>query len=140
METGKPLLLMPRDQETFAADRILVGWNGSREAARAVTDALPMLIGATSVIAVATADSAAADPSLKDLENYLALKGVEATTDTLRPKGDHIGLALVEAAKANGADLIVMGGYGRPRMRDMIFGGVTHEILAKADRPVLMAH
>ena len=140
LETGKPLLLMPRDREAFAADRILIGWNGSREAARAVNDALPMLLDASSVVVVATADCATVDPSLEGVKRYLALKGIEATTDILRPKGDHIGNALVEAAEANGVDLIVLGGYGRPRMRDMIFGGVTHEILAKADRPVLMAH
>ena len=138
--TGKPLLLMPRDQQSFAADRILVAWNGSREAARALSDALPILADAKMVMVVATADCADVDPTLNAVTDYLSIKGVTATTDILRPKGHHIGNALVDAAKANSVDLIVMGGSSRPRMREMIFGGVTNEILAKADRPVLMAH
>ena len=138
--TGKPLLLMPRDQQSFAADRILVGWNGSREAARAVNDAVPMLADAKAVIVVATADCADVDPTLNAVTDHLSLRGVTAQTDILRPRGKHIGNALLDAAKANSVDLVVMGGHSRPRMREMIFGGVTNEILAKADRPVLMAH
>ena len=140
LETGKPLLLMPRDRQSFRADRILVGWNGSREAARAVNDALPLLTAAKAVIVVATADRATADPTLDAIEAYLSLKGVPVTTDILRPQSHRIGNALLDAAEANSADLIVMGGYSRPRMREIVFGGVTHEILATADRPVLMAH
>ena len=140
LETGKPLLLMPRDQQSFRADRILVGWNGSREAARAVNDALPLLTNAEAVVVAATADCATVAPGLDTVKDYLSFKGVSVTTDILRPTTHHIGNALVDAAKANSADLIVMGGYSRPRMREIVFGGVTREILASADRPVLMAH
>lgn len=138
--TGKPLLLMPRDQQTFAADRILVAWNGSREAARAVNDALPMLADAKAVVVAATADCADVEPTLDAVTDYLSMKGVTASKDVLRPKDHHVGNALVDAAKANGVDLIVMGGYSQSGLRKMIFGGVTNEILAQSDLPVLMAH
>ena len=140
LETGKPVLLMPRTQQSFKADRILVGWNGSREAARAVQDALPMLTGATSVIVVSTEDCANLDPSLEAVKTYLSMHEVPVATEILKPKSHRIGEALIEAARANGADLMVIGGYSRPRMREMIFGGVTLEILAAVDLPVLMAH
>lgn len=140
LETGRPLLLMPRDQQSFKADHVLVGWNGSREAARAVNDSLPLLTDAKAVVVVATADCAKADPTLEALKEYLSFKGAPVTTDILRPKTRRIGSALIDAAKAKGADLIVMGGYSRPRMREIVFGGVTLEILAAADCPVLMAH
>ena len=140
LETGKPLLLMPRDQQSFRADHILVGWNGSREAARAVNDALPLLTDAKAVVVVTTADRATVDPTLDAIGDYLSFKGVSVTTDILRPQTHHIGNALVDAAKAHSADLIVMGGYSRPRMREIVFGGVTLEILDAADCPVLMAH
>lgn len=140
LETGKPLLLMPRTQQTFKADRILVGWNGSREAARAVQDALPMLARAKSVVLVSTEDRAQADPSLDDAQAYLSMHEVPVAAEILKPDSHHIGAALIETARAKGADLMVIGGYSRPRMREMIFGGVTLEILAAVDIPVLMAH
>ena len=140
LETGKPLLLMPRTQQTFKADRILVGWHGSREAARAVQAALPMLTRAKSVVLVSTEDRAHADPSLDDAQAYLSMHDVPVAAEILKPESHHIGAALIEAARAKGADLMVIGGYSRPRMREMIFGGVTLEILAAVDIPVLMAH
>ena len=140
LETGKPLLLMPRQQQTFQADRILIGWNGSRESARAVTDALPILTQAKAVVVVSTEDCAHVDPTLEAVEAYLSMHEVPVTTDILRPQSHRIGTALIDAPRANAADVIVIGGYSRPRMREMIFGGVTLEILAEADLPVLMAH
>ena len=140
LETGKPVLLMPRRQRDFKAGRILVGWNGSREAARAVTDALPMLAAAQAVVVVATEDCAQADPSLEAVQAYLSSHGVPSATEILEPNARPIGQALIEAARAHAADLMVIGGYSRPRMREMIFGGVTLEILSALEVPVLMAH
>lgn len=140
LETGRPLLLMPRKQLTFQAGRILVGWNGSREAARAVADAMPMLIAAKAVIVASTETRAHVEPSLEGVRTQLAAHGVAASTEVLPPGTQHIGAALVDAAHRNGADLIVIGGYSRPRMREMVFGGVTLQIVAEADFPVFMAH
>lgn len=101
---------------------------------------MPFLIRAASVFIV-TADTAvtSADEAAR-LADYLAWHGIQPTVDTIRPTKESVGSALAGRVTELGADLLVMGGYGHSRVREMILGGVTRHILSHPGLPVLMAH
>lgn len=142
---GRPVLILPRGASpTLPFGEAVVGWNGSREAARAVFDAVPILktCGGVRIVAV----DPQKDPEQRgkiagaDVAESLARHGIKATaepylTDDLEP-----GLALMQHAKDSGAGLIVMGAYGHSRFREFILGGSTASVLARMDKPVLMSH
>lgn len=142
--SGRPLLLLPKNHERLGWDRILIGWNAKTQATRAVTAALPLLKLAGAVV-VATID---ASPSRsghgeapgRDLAAHLASHDVRVEVRNLDSMGrDHARVLLDEAA-GFAADIVVIGAYGHSRAREMLFGGVTREVLASADVPLLMAH
>jgi nucleotide-binding universal stress UspA family protein len=119
----------------------LVAWDGSRAATRAITDAIPFLRAAELVhvaIVNPTADQHA-DQSGTDFAAYLARHGVklEVSVHTTKIK---VGSALLSMASDLNSDLIVMGGYGHSRLREMIMGGATRTILESMTVPVLMSH
>jgi nucleotide-binding universal stress UspA family protein len=135
----RPLLVVPYIQQDAAVGkRILVAWNGSVEAIRALNAALPLLRQADSV-AVASfraADEPADDP---DLLPYLGRHGIDARFIDESPGLDG-GEPLLSLVADQGADLLVMGGYGRAQLSELLLGGVTRSILQAMTVPVLMAH
>ena len=86
------------------------------------------------------AESDALPDPAEALVAYLAKHKVKATTQTVDPQGKHVGHALLEEATKQNCDLLVMGAYGHSRLREMILGGATREVLAQSTIPVLMAH
>lgn len=142
--TGRPVLIVPRagkfDQ---VGDRVLVCWNTSREATRAVADALPILQKAqhVTVLAVNPDDGAkhGAMPGA-DISHYLARHGVRAEANRTYAEDIDVSDAILSRASDLGCDLIVMGAYGHSRMREWIFGGVTRSIMRTMTRPVLISH
>ncbi|WP_044562646.1 universal stress protein [Azospirillum sp. B4] len=143
LDSARPLLVAPT---TFAAGvslgrRVAVAWNGSRESTHAVAQALPLLKAAeqVTVIAVETAKTEAAVGG--ELANYLAWHGIRAQVrQPVASAGQPVGGALLGTAEAVGADLLVLGGYGHSRLREMILGGVTRHVLYNTSIPVLLAH
>lgn len=142
---GRPVLLMPSDcRAEHVGERILIGWKPCKEAVRAVNDALPFLKRAEAVI-VATIDAAPSpagyrDPPGADLAAHLARHGVRAEVRNLASRGRTEGRALLDEALAAQSDLIVMGAYGRSRAAEMLFGGVTRELIARAPLPLFLSH
>lgn len=142
LASGRPALLFPAGwRADWEAKRILIGWNVSREAARAISDAMPFLLQATHVH-VAVVPEASFEPLLgedpgMDISRHLARYGVSVTLDLL--EGEHAGTALREHARAIGADLMVMGAYGQPKVREFIFGSATLSFLANLELPVLLS-
>lgn len=135
----RPLLVVPYiQQDPVAGKRILLAWNASVEAIRALDGALPLLRRADSVTVAAfrPADEAAADP---DLLPYLARHGVDATLSAGTPALEG-GEPLLSLVADLGADMLVMGGYGRARLSELLLGGVTRSVLQSMTVPVLMAH
>lgn len=117
--------------------RVLIAWNASAEAARAVTAALPFLAAAAQVtIAAPPADADAARPA-RDLAEYLACHGIGSEIIVLAHSRS-AGEALLDAARA--FDLLVMGAYTHSRLWQLILGGVTRHMLEQAPLPLLMAH
>ncbi len=143
LETGKPVLLCPpRAGEAAEAvgRHVAVAWNGSCEAARAVTIGLPVLAAAESVTIVALSDGAQKPLGPEALEDYLASHGIAAGIETEKSKATGVGGALLKISRASGADLLLMGAYGQSRRRELIMGGVTQHIIEHADLPVLLTH
>lgn len=143
--SGRPVLLMPPNWKRAAIGRnVVVGWNGKREAARAMADATPFLERAEKVEVVAVdakpdSDGFGEAPGV-DITAHLARKKIRAELCNVDGLGRSNGEALLAEAHAKQADLIVIGGYGRPRLSEWVFGGVTREILERAEVPVLISH
>jgi nucleotide-binding universal stress UspA family protein len=135
-----PVLVVPARAAHFDVKApVVVGWNGSAEAARAIKAALPLLKMAHHVIiAEVSAEKDAALPDL-DIGSYLARHGVSARMSQERPQGSP-AQTLTAVARDAGAHLMVVGAYGRPRLIEYVFGGATRELLADPQLPVLMMH
>jgi nucleotide-binding universal stress UspA family protein len=146
MRSGRPLLLLPYAGEWTAQPfrHVLVGWNGSREAARALHDALPLLRQASKVdVAVfeTPEDEGFVDADLPGAEVgvWLSRHGVRVEVQHV-PASVAAGEALLSHAANVEADLIVAGGYGHSRMREVLLGGVTRTLMRSSPIPVLMSH
>lgn len=139
MHSTRATLLVPAAGLRGAPDRIAVGWNGAPEAARAVQAALPLLRGAGEVHLLGSANARHEPETLAMLAGYLAAHGIDSASHDLAGEGN-IGAALLGRAASVGAEMLVMGGYGRSRMQELIFGGATRHVLNHLDLPVLLAH
>jgi nucleotide-binding universal stress UspA family protein len=145
MSIGRPVLYVPfAGRFEDCGKRVLVPWNASREAARAVNDALPLLREAeeTEVVTfdpekVFLDDDALPDP---DMGAYLARHGAKVSVAAQRTSIDDIGALILSRAADKAADLIVMGAYGHSRLREMVLGGATREIFKSMTVPTLMSH
>ncbi len=141
---ARPVLFVPyAGRFTRLGQRVLVAWNGSREAARAMADALPFLERASGVD-VLEFDDQGRRPFVAsvaaDVGAYLARHGVKATVARHTATGMDVGNHLLSRAADLGSDLIVMGGYGHSRTRELVLGGVTRTLLESMTVPVLMSH
>jgi nucleotide-binding universal stress UspA family protein len=142
---GRPILVVPyAGSFERVGQRILVGWDASREATRAVSDAMPMLAAAGSVT-VLTIDAEQTDDGHGELPGadiglYLARHGVAAKVERTNSGGIGVGNALLSWASDIEADLLVMGAYGHSQVRELLLGGATRTVLASTPLPVLMAH
>lgn len=138
---GKPVLLVPRgDSFGTALQRPLVAWNGSLEAAKAISAAVPLLrrAGQATLAVFGDAGGHGGQPGA-DMALYLARHDVKVEV-VQRQQPVDAGRAILALASDLGADLLVMGAYGHSRLREMILGGATRTILATATLPVLLAH
>ena len=134
LSSGRPILVAHRDYRPMVAENILVAWKDTREARRAVVDAMPFLVEARQVL-VATADEgdrAIARDSTADVVSFLARHGVKARSQVLDVGRGDTPEALLQASVEIGADLIISGGYGHSRLREWAFGGVTRQLLQDA--------
>jgi nucleotide-binding universal stress UspA family protein len=146
MIAGRPLLLIPYAGEFATVGRnVLVGWTRTRESTRAVHDALPV-IALSAMVTVLTVENRRGAPDVRilptaDIAEHLARHGLAVSaartvvSDGLTPAD-----ALLDYASDVGADMLVVGGYGHSRTREMILGGVTRDLLRHMTIPVLMSH
>lgn len=145
LDVGCPVLVVPRaGQFEWIERHALIAWNGSREAARAVRDALPLLKLVRKVtVLTGNAETAGPKPGTEPGANialHLARHGIQVEID-LSPGPDmKTADVLLSRAADLSSDLIVMGAYGHSRMRETILGGVTRSMLAEMTVPVLMSH
>lgn len=145
MQSGRPALVLPSDGTLAASpQRIVVAWDGSREAARAVNDALPFCEGANKVVvlvvdAKAHANELGAEPGA-GIAAHLARHGVRVAVAQASSGSLGIGGTILAKVQEQRADLLVMGGYGHSRLREVILGGATKHMLERLTTPVLISH
>ncbi len=143
MRSGRPVLVTPPGLDKLDASSIVVAWRDSREARRAVADAMPLLRLANQVLIVEICEARAAaamQDGLTDMAEYLGRHGVKASTAVRDPGKATVAEALIEVADMQEAGLVVAGAYGHARLREWMFGGVTRELLAGCHRAVLLSH
>jgi nucleotide-binding universal stress UspA family protein len=143
MRCGRPILVVPYAGRFSRIGRtVLVGWNGSREAARAVHDALPLIEPAASVtvLQVERVGASVANLPTADIAAHLARHGVIVHAARTVADGISDADALLSYACDEGADLLVVGGYGHSRLRELVLGGVTRSLLRDMTLPVLISH
>ncbi len=138
--TGRPVMLIPPCADAVIASHIGIGWNGSAESARAVAAAMDYLHAADSVTIFSGAAQSERRPGAEALVRYLGWHGVDATVKVFEAHDPSVGEALLSQAREAGVNLLVVGGYSRSRLRELILGGVTGHLLAEADIPVFMVH
>jgi nucleotide-binding universal stress UspA family protein len=143
LSSGRPIILFPPSGAPSRVRRIVVGWNATREAIRAVVDALPLLARseAVEVLIVDYQRQRARhgqEPGA-DITRRLAALGAQVEVQRLSSEGKDVGHLLLSQAVAFRADLLVMGAYGHSTLREWIFGGVTRTVLYEAALPVLMS-
>jgi nucleotide-binding universal stress UspA family protein len=145
LASGRPILVVPyAGNFPNLGRRVVIGWNASREAARAVNDAMPLLTAAEIVI-ILTIDPregprAHGELPGADISLHLARHGVKAEIERAVSPDLPVGEALLSRAADLGADLLVMGAYGHSRARELLLGGATRSLLRSMTLPVLMSH
>lgn len=147
--SARPVLLLPhKDIPAPPPQTVVVAWDGSQKAARAVFDALPLLQGAAEVTLVSVREIDDIDGTGRavrrqqgsDICDMLSRHGVEASRPVELPAEGGVAQSLLAGAVAQKADLLVLGGYGHSRLREWVFGGVTRTVLRHMTMPVLLSH
>jgi nucleotide-binding universal stress UspA family protein len=142
-ESGRPVILVPYIQKApLKLDRVMVCWDGSRPAARAIADAMPLLQRSDQVEVVIVANERGKQDEIPGADIGQHLARHELKVDVKRIAGGDIDVAdaLLSHVADSGADFMVMGGYGHSRLREFVLGGVTYNILRAMTVPVLMSH
>jgi nucleotide-binding universal stress UspA family protein len=142
LQAGGPLLFFPSTfRGAFRASRIGICWDGSRLAARALHDAMPLLAQADTLTAI-TLNECEVPPEASpgELAKYMARIGLPVMTVCLEAERGNVQPSLLSLAADERLDLLVMGGYGHARLQETVFGGVTREMFRSMTVPVLMSH
>lgn len=142
MSAGRPVLIVPQGIKDLALDHVLIAWKDSRESRRAVLDALPLLklAGKVSLVEIAL------EPRLREAKlhlaavaGWLAVHGIKAETKALARESSDAA-TLRQVMEDENPDLVVAGGFGRARLSEWVFGGVTLDLLLSPDRCILLSH
>jgi nucleotide-binding universal stress UspA family protein len=138
-DTGRPVLVAPATAPATIGKTIALAWNGSAQSARLVAGGLPLFALSERVIVmtVGEIDSLA---TASELVAYLARHDIRAVHQAVEKGEQSVGEALLHHGEKAGADLLAMGAYGHSRLREMILGGATRDVLSESKIPVLMAH
>ena len=142
-QSGRPMIVVPYIQKApLKLDRVMVCWDGGRQAARAIADAMPILEKAGKVEIVIVANERGKQDEIEgaDMGQHLARHGLKVDVKRISAGNIDIADALLSHVADSGTDFIVMGGYGHSRLREFILGGVTHSILRSMTAPVLLSH
>lgn len=139
-DSGRLVLMAPPSIPKKLGDTILIHWNRSTETARIIALCIEVLKKAKMVQLLTVEGSVVPGPSAREALGYLEAHGIHATEKTVESRGRGAGDTILAEAQSMGADLLVKGAYTQSRLRQMIFGGATSQVLARAEIPVLLSH
>jgi nucleotide-binding universal stress UspA family protein len=143
--SGRPTVIVPHERKrsgSFALDTVIVAWDFSRAATRAMADAMPILEKAKRVCVLTVTKEKAIDTrrSGAELAKHLARHGADVVLDEVDAKGRSIGDVFEAHVTYRNADLLVMGAYGHSRLREFVLGGATKSMLTRPPSPIFMSH
>ena len=142
-ESGRPMIMVPYIQKApFKTDNVMICWDGSRTAARAVADAIPIIrkSGRVEIVIVASDRGKQDEIEGADIGQHLARHGLKVDVHRISGGNIDVGDTLLSHAADSSADFMVMGGYGHSRLREFVLGGVTRSIFESMTLPVLLSH
>jgi nucleotide-binding universal stress UspA family protein len=142
-ESGRPMIMVPYIQKApFKTDNVIICWDGSRTAARAVADAIPILGKSSRIEIVSVTSERGKEDEIEgaDIGQHLARHGLKVDVHRISRGNIDVADALLSHAADSAADLLVMGGYGHSRLREFVLGGVTRSIFQSMTLPVLLSH
>lgn len=143
LKCGRPVIIVPMAVSSLQAEYVMIGWKETREARRAIKDAIPILKKARDVTIVEICPlghKAKAWSNLNDVAHFLQRHEVKAKVEVLRETQESDGAQIIGFARDRGADLIVTGAYGHSRLGEWIFGGMTRELLHSSPVSCFMSH
>ena len=142
--SGRPTVVLPEASASreFELNRVLIGWDFSRAAARAISDAIPIMEKAREVciLTVTNEKTISSRRSSSELAKNLSKHGIDVVVEEADAAGRAIGRVFAEQVASRRADLLVMGAYGHSRFREFVLGGATRSILTNPPIPVLLSH
>jgi len=136
----KPILLVPHQATRIIGAKVAIGWDGGAAAAHAVSAAIPLLSRAEAIEIFNVTTGPIDTVQMDRLRDYLRLHGLTAVEHGINPGSQSTAAALIDGAQRAGAGMLVIGGYGHSRLRELVLGGVTRHVFANVDMPILMAH
>lgn len=139
LRSGKSVFVIPREMKTFSTQSIIIAWNNSAQAARAVTSSIDILKKAKRVHLVSSPEYLEDNDNLDKIKAYLSMHNVEITSELLKTTL-HPGEALLNRAHSDKYDLIVIGAYGHDGLKELMFGGATKYLLKNSTIPMFMTH
>ena len=139
-DSGRPLLIVSDEIPATIGRKILLAWNGSTETARTLTGAMSILTDIDEVLVVTVEGAIVSGPAGEDVCRHLNASGISSTARTIDRGTSSVGQALLEAADQFSADLIIKGAFTHSRLRQLIFGGPTSELLSASTLPILLSH
>jgi nucleotide-binding universal stress UspA family protein len=142
-ESGRPMIMVPYIQKApFKTDNVIICWDGSRTAARATADAIPILGKSSRIEIVSVTSERGKEDEIEgaDIGQHLARHGLKVDVHRISRGNIDVADALLSHAADSAADLMVMGGYGHSRLREFVLGGVTRSIFQSMTLPVLLSH
>ena len=140
LDTARPVLITCRYPRPVIGGHVTVAWDGSREAAQSVRNALPLMRHANSVEVMHVIEDGDTKCDPLDIVRYLHLHGIASTPRTAKTTRGGVADSLLDAARTNGHALLVMGAYGTGAVAEYMFGGVTRTVMSNADVPLLVSH
>ena len=142
-QSGRPMIVVPYIQKApLKLDRVMVCWDGGRQAARAIADAMPILEKAGKVEIVIVANERGKQDEIEgaDIGQHLARHGIKVEVNRITRANLDVASVLLSHSADSDANFIVMGGYGHSRLREFVLGGVTRTVLNSMTAPTLMSH
>mgnify|MGYP000732906839 CR=1 FL=1 len=131
---------LPPGVTGMVGKRILFAWNGSTESARAISLAMPVMAGAEAIEVMSVEGAMVPGPTSAEIAESLRSHGLNVTSQHVKAGAKSAGQTIIDRAQALGADLIVKGAYTQSRLRQMIFGGVTRDLILTSPLPVLFSY